>query len=165
MQGTQTMLVLARKEREKIRIGEQIVVSVERLSKSQVQIGVEAPRSLPILRAELSAAAAEAYVDPFTVRVTAEWLQTFFGVERKEVNAQHFTWHVPTVIKDGGGRPLVTFEWEWDECGRWLRLCNLSATSRMPHLVAYWDRASRGEVERVCRCLGMSVAKVAELQI
>ena len=48
------MLVLGRKEGEKIQIGPDIVVSVERIDWEQVQIGIEAPKSINILRSEVA---------------------------------------------------------------------------------------------------------------
>ena len=47
------MLVIARKLGERIQIGDSITVVVTRLKKGTVRIGVEAPRDVPIRRAEL----------------------------------------------------------------------------------------------------------------
>lgn len=47
------MLVLSRKQGERIHIGEDIVLTVVVLKNNQVRIGVEAPRSLDVLRGEL----------------------------------------------------------------------------------------------------------------
>lgn len=47
------MLVLSRKVGEKILIGDDIVVTVVRLSQGVVRIGVEAPDDLPIVRKEI----------------------------------------------------------------------------------------------------------------
>ena len=47
------MLVLTRKTGEKIRIGDDIWVSVLEISKSGVRIGIEAPRNVEILRDEV----------------------------------------------------------------------------------------------------------------
>ncbi len=47
------MLVLSRKVGEKILIGDDIVVTVVRLSQGVVRIGVEAPDNLPIVRKEI----------------------------------------------------------------------------------------------------------------
>lgn len=49
------MLVLTRKEGEKIRIGDDIVISVVRVNGDKVRIGIEAPTSMTILRDELKA--------------------------------------------------------------------------------------------------------------
>ena len=47
------MLVLSRKVGEKILIGDEIAVTVVRVSQGIVRIGVEAPRDLPIVREEI----------------------------------------------------------------------------------------------------------------
>ncbi len=47
------MLVLSRKINEKIRIGPDIVISIVAVSETQIKIGIEAPTSVKILRAEL----------------------------------------------------------------------------------------------------------------
>ncbi len=47
------MLVLSRKERERIRLGDSIVVTVVRLSGDTVRLGIEAPPNVVVLRDEL----------------------------------------------------------------------------------------------------------------
>jgi carbon storage regulator len=47
------MLVLSRKEGEQLRIGDDIVVTVSRISGNRVAIGIEAPRSIRVVRGEL----------------------------------------------------------------------------------------------------------------
>lgn len=47
------MLVLSRKESEDILIGNDIVVSIIRISGSKVSIGITAPKSVTILRNEI----------------------------------------------------------------------------------------------------------------
>jgi len=47
------MLVLSRKEGEQLRIGDDIVLTVSRLSGNRVSIGIEAPRDIRIVRGEL----------------------------------------------------------------------------------------------------------------
>ena len=47
------MLVLSRKERERIRLGGDIVITVVRLSGDRVRLGIEAPSDLVVLREEL----------------------------------------------------------------------------------------------------------------
>jgi carbon storage regulator CsrA len=49
------MLVLTRKVGERIIIGNGIVVTVTAVHRSQVRIGIEAPRVMPVLRGELIA--------------------------------------------------------------------------------------------------------------
>ena len=47
------MLVLSRKKGEQIRIGDDIVITIHRVSGNRVSIGIEAPASLRIVRGEL----------------------------------------------------------------------------------------------------------------
>ena len=47
------MLVLTRKLMERLYIGEEICVTVVRLEGGQVRLGIEAPRHIPVIRAEL----------------------------------------------------------------------------------------------------------------
>jgi carbon storage regulator len=47
------MLVLTRKLMEKLFIGDNICVTVVRLEGGQVRLGIEAPREVPVVRAEL----------------------------------------------------------------------------------------------------------------
>lgn len=49
------MLVLSRKENERIRIGDDIVITVVRTGGDRVRIGIEAPSDMVILRDELKA--------------------------------------------------------------------------------------------------------------
>lgn len=47
------MLVLTRKLLEKVYIGEDICVTIVRLEGGQVRLGIDAPRAIPVIRAEL----------------------------------------------------------------------------------------------------------------
>jgi carbon storage regulator len=47
------MLVLSRKEHERIRLGDSIVLTVVQVSGDRVRLGVEAPADVLILREEL----------------------------------------------------------------------------------------------------------------
>ncbi|HVX63594.1 MAG TPA: carbon storage regulator [Pirellulales bacterium] len=47
------MLVLSRRENERIRLGDSIVVTVVRLSGDKVRLGIEAPSNVVVLRDEL----------------------------------------------------------------------------------------------------------------
>ena len=51
------MLVLSRKERERIRLGEDIVITIVRLSGDRVRLGIQAPGDLIVLREELGSEA------------------------------------------------------------------------------------------------------------
>ena len=48
------MLVLSRREHERIRLGDSIVVTVVRISGDNVRLGIEAPSDVLVLRDELS---------------------------------------------------------------------------------------------------------------
>ena len=48
-----TMLVLSRREAQRIRLGESIVVTVVRVSGDKVRLGIEAPADVVVLRDEL----------------------------------------------------------------------------------------------------------------
>jgi len=47
------MLVLSRKQNERIRVGESVVVTIVRVSGDKVRIGIEAPPNVRVLRDEL----------------------------------------------------------------------------------------------------------------
>ena len=47
------MLVLSRKESERIRLGDSIVVTVVRVAGDKVRLGIEAPSDMLVLREEL----------------------------------------------------------------------------------------------------------------
>ncbi len=48
------MLVLSRKEKERLMIGENIVVTIVGVSGGKVRLGIEAPADVSILREELA---------------------------------------------------------------------------------------------------------------
>ncbi len=52
------MLVLSRKLGEKIVIGENIVVTVVKIDRNQIRIGIEAPSEIPVYREEIAPARA-----------------------------------------------------------------------------------------------------------
>lgn len=47
------MLVLSRKLGEKIMIGDNIVVTIVKIDRNQIRIGIEAPGEVPIYREEI----------------------------------------------------------------------------------------------------------------
>ena len=47
------MLVLSRKEGERIKLGDSIVITIVRVSGDKVRIGIEAPSDVIVLREEL----------------------------------------------------------------------------------------------------------------
>ncbi len=47
------MLVLSRKESQRIRLGDSIVITVVRVAGDKVRLGIQAPRDMVVLRDEL----------------------------------------------------------------------------------------------------------------
>lgn len=47
------MLVLSRKEGEKLVIGDNVVITINRIAGNRVAVGIEAPRDVSIVRGEL----------------------------------------------------------------------------------------------------------------
>ena len=47
------MLVLSRKEGEQLLIGDDIVLTINRISGNRVAVGIEAPRNIRVIRGEL----------------------------------------------------------------------------------------------------------------
>lgn len=64
------MLVLSRKPGEKILIGDDVTITIVRIGPNTVRIGIEAPRSMNIVREEL----AEQLVGAFGLRADDEVL-------------------------------------------------------------------------------------------
>jgi carbon storage regulator len=62
------MLVLSRKQNERIRVGDSVVVTVVRVSGDKVRIGIEAPPNVRVLRDEL----ADAMIGEVTLEPSAE---------------------------------------------------------------------------------------------
>lgn len=53
------MLVLTRKQKESIKIGDSIVITILRVQGHSVRVGIEAPREVRVVRGELSASKPE----------------------------------------------------------------------------------------------------------
>lgn len=47
------MLVLSRRKDQQILIGDNVVITVVRINGGEVRIGIEAPKDIPVLRAEV----------------------------------------------------------------------------------------------------------------
>lgn len=56
------MLVLSRRENERIKLGDSIVVTVVRVGRDKVRLGIEAPSDMLVLREELDVAPATATI-------------------------------------------------------------------------------------------------------
>ena len=52
------MLVLTRKQGEKIRVGDDVIITVVRTKGKTVRLGIQAPAHVPVLRGEIAAALA-----------------------------------------------------------------------------------------------------------
>ena len=57
------MLVLSRKEQEQLRIGDSVTVTIIRIQRRSVRIGIDAPQKVRVLRAELSSFADKEHSD------------------------------------------------------------------------------------------------------
>lgn len=57
------MLVLSRREKQRIKLGDSIVITVVRVSGDTVRLGIEAPANVLVLRDELEPRAAAQYGD------------------------------------------------------------------------------------------------------
>jgi carbon storage regulator CsrA len=65
------MLVLTRKLREQIRIGDDVVITILQVRGRSVRVGIEAPRDVRVLRAELPPSEPAATIGPvMTVELT-----------------------------------------------------------------------------------------------
>ena len=62
------MLVLSRRENERIRLGDSIVLTIVKVAGDRVRLGIEAPADLLILRGELERHPAET---PLPLRASA----------------------------------------------------------------------------------------------
>lgn len=64
------MLVLSRKENETIQIGDNIEIRILEVKGDTVRIGIEAPKSIEILRGELVQSISETNTEAITVDAT-----------------------------------------------------------------------------------------------
>ncbi|MFN7876306.1 MAG: carbon storage regulator [Pirellula sp.] len=72
------MLVLSRKEGERIQIGDNITLVVSKVSGNRVTIGIEAPRDVKVVRGELGeAVASEPVLSGQAAAVRASTLREF----------------------------------------------------------------------------------------
>jgi carbon storage regulator len=48
------MLVLTRHEKESIKIGDNVIVNVVKITRGKVTLGIEAPKNITVLRSEIA---------------------------------------------------------------------------------------------------------------
>jgi carbon storage regulator len=60
------MLVLSRKESQRIRLGDSIVITIVKISGDKVRVGIDAPANVLVLRDELEVHVASAVVQELT---------------------------------------------------------------------------------------------------
>jgi carbon storage regulator len=61
------MLVLSRKLGERIVIGDDIVITIVKIDRSQIRIGIEAPQDVPVYREEIAPLRVEKKAHPDAV--------------------------------------------------------------------------------------------------
>jgi carbon storage regulator len=66
------MLVLSRRESERIKVGDSIVVTVVRVTGDKVRLGIEAPANMLVLREELDVGVPAARVESATSNVATK---------------------------------------------------------------------------------------------
>jgi len=66
------MLVLSRKQNERIRVGDSVVVTIVRVSGDKVRIGIEAPADVRVLRDELHPDGGQPLIPPAHEAVVTE---------------------------------------------------------------------------------------------
>lgn len=97
------MLVLTRKSNEKIRIGDDIVITVLRTKGKAVRLGIEAPNELRVLRGEIAFEGEEADATPSESSDQEVPHKTVHGrVSRSDIGRI-----LPQLASDGG--PLAGF--------------------------------------------------------
>lgn len=70
------MLVLSRKEGERLVIGDNVVITVNRISGNRITLGIEAPRDIRIVRGELEPLKEDAPQSPLTFETDMASLQS-----------------------------------------------------------------------------------------
>jgi carbon storage regulator CsrA len=103
------MLVLTRKYQEKIRIGENITITILRMKGKAVRLGIEAPSEVPVVRGELAFedAASDAYqastpVESPTATRSGRLIAGIAGMSSEWTTESH-----PNATKDDGKQVSV----------------------------------------------------------
>jgi carbon storage regulator len=85
------MLVLSRKQQQQIKIGDQITVTIVKVKGNTVRVGIEAPRDVRVIRAELPKEASDAEIAPaqgvFSVDASEFALETELNIDHAEETA------------------------------------------------------------------------------
>jgi len=76
------MLVLSRKESQRIRLGDAIVVTIVKISGDKVRVGIEAPADVLVLRDELEPRSAPASPEPVAAVPTGEAIELLSSLQR-----------------------------------------------------------------------------------
>ncbi|HMO84477.1 MAG TPA: carbon storage regulator [Lacipirellulaceae bacterium] len=85
------MLVLTRKQGEKIRIGDDIVITVVRTKGKAARLGIEAPAHVPVLRGEIAlAVAADALTASMAEQVDVE-IGDNSPLESEQLDSRNFS--------------------------------------------------------------------------
>jgi carbon storage regulator CsrA len=104
--GVRVMLVLTRKSREQIQIGDNVVITILRVKGQSVRIGIEAPRDVRVLRSELPKTEDETEVEVETEEPPAP--ETDKLVTVAETTLTHTPMRGPRTRSGGAQRkPLV----------------------------------------------------------
>ena len=110
------MLVLTRKQKEVIKIGDNITVTIMRVHGQTVRVGIEAPRDVRVMRGELlarDAALDSTSAEDSTINATAE-IETETSPEQPQVIQFRFAPQRPAPVAAGpavaiGRGPLASF--------------------------------------------------------
>jgi len=124
------MLVLTRKATEQIQIGENVVITILRVKGQSVRIGIEAPRDVRVMRAEL----------PKTSAITEETLESGITEEpAKDHSASHS--HSAGDLQTAGRASARVIHGA--------ELIGSAQRSPLAHMIA--RRAPSGDRESACR--------------
>jgi carbon storage regulator CsrA len=110
------MLILTRKLKEQIQIGDNIQITVLKISGRTVQIGIDAPREVRVKRAELKSEGAEspAAIEPGSCAASSPRSSLPLPATRDESSSllpsdcsARLTSEVPTGVTDSTRRPVL----------------------------------------------------------
>ena len=100
------MLVLSRKQNERIRVGDSVVVTIVRVSGDKVRIGIEAPADVRVLRDELHPCGLEAELAVKAAEVRAQTERAAAAERARDAAAARLAdANNAAAAASGGGRP------------------------------------------------------------